>query len=95
MNQWRPMIDRCQFLSDRIDMILTERSAEGDFIINNIDDLETVLYALRYVANSLGAMKDVNPRAGATPLDPKPQGPSMAVDEGGRTVGSNPATGAK
>ncbi len=36
-----------------------------------------------------------NTRAGAKPLKPKPRKPSMAVDEGGRTVGSIPATGAK
>jgi len=36
-----------------------------------------------------------NTRAGATPLNPKPRRPTMAVDEGGRTVGSIPATGAK
>lgn len=42
----------------------------------------------------LDAVSLLTTRAGATPLEPKPQGPSMAVDEGGRTVGSIPATGA-
>lgn len=61
MNQWQPMIDRCEILSNHIDMILSVRSFksdfDGDFTISKIDDLETVLYALRYVANSLGSMK--------------------------------------
>jgi hypothetical protein len=61
MNQWQPMIDRCSSLADRIDELLTRRAAiatsNDNLVIYKIDDLETVLYSLRFVANSLGSMK--------------------------------------
>lgn len=73
MNPWQPMIDRCKEMDRKINNWLITRA--DSFTINNIDEIETVLYAVGFVANSLGAMKmgagqqgKINPCAGAEPL---------------------------
>ena len=85
---------------------MTESAAERQMIfkkmkIDIVDELEAEA-SYRYFDLFQRAADEIkrlrveleNTRAGATPLDPKPQRQFMAVDEGGRTAGSIPATGA-
>jgi len=60
MNQWQPMIDRCRQLSERFDatLILRTEHQRTDFVpMLTFDDVETILFAVNYTANNLGAMK--------------------------------------
>ena len=57
VNEWQPMIDRCASLSEKIDAVLTRRAAIATsydaLTIHNIDDLETILFALRHTKHRL------------------------------------------
>lgn len=57
MNEWQPMIDRCQSMADRIDEILTRRAAIAtamdNLVVYKFDDLETILFALRHTKHRL------------------------------------------
>jgi hypothetical protein len=59
MNHWQPMIDRCNDMDRRVNDLLAAPAEMNQYIftVNNIDDLETILFAVRYAANSLGEMK--------------------------------------
>lgn len=56
-HDWKPMIDRCASLAEKIDALLTRRAAIAtsydSLIIHKIDDLETILFALRHTKHRL------------------------------------------
>jgi hypothetical protein len=56
------MIDRCNAMDIRINDILTRRAAiataHDNLVLYTVDDLETVLFAVRWAANSLTGGKD-------------------------------------
>ena len=57
VNEWQPMIDRCAELSEKIDAVLMRRAAIATsydaLTIHKIDDLETILFALRHTKHRL------------------------------------------
>lgn len=60
MNQWQPMIDRCDVLALKIQELVARRAAiatcNDNLVLYKIDDLETVYFALRRTAKSLSAV---------------------------------------
>jgi hypothetical protein len=66
MNQWQPMIERCNAINRKINELLARRVNVGPpyaaLTVRGIDDLETILFAVRYAANSLGEWKDAAPK---------------------------------
>ena len=59
MNEWQPMIDRCKEMADKIEALMTRRVAIAtsydSLTIHKIDDLETILFALRHTKHRLEA----------------------------------------